>query len=682
MSSLKEVCLVFLNDTVSLQNVFTDIITVFFIGKESEILLIYFNENLDKKVEDALINSIKSYDEPINIRFYKIIKSHKYEFSIKCAALVFIDTIESFEYFLYNFAIFRDQNKAFKIFVYIESTLHSVLDEIELNYGEIREISRIGIEHTFFIVNYKRNIYLKTIEWFSVILCNSPVIENLNSYNKKLQKWNQPLKYYEKFQDFFGCELVLALSFLNNTNDSNLWGFAKVSKDNKSFSANGIVPMIFKIASKKHNFEDEYQPIQRNEKKILFVNYNVNKTELVKINNKIKIPNVVIQHIELRTSVLIVGIRSTNPFWQFSDYLLVTPGETYTPYEKLLLPFDTLTWILLSVTFSVAFLSILLINKLSRRIQDVIYGFKIKTPLINLVSIFFGISQTRMPGGNFSRQILILFIYFCLIFRTCFQSKMFEFLTSTPRRPPPKTIQDLVDKNYTIYTNDSSFFVKVSKTETENWPKFKNFTLTELYESYLNMSKNYSIKRALHIPDYIQSSIMLHFKRHDDWNKLENFKIFVGFGSFAMFQSAFYFRMIEQTTNRLIDTGIMKYLIEHIATENIRIKKSNVLPKVLSLEDLLFGFNIWIGFCCLSLASFIFEILSLKLQIKWRNQLFPRLISNVKIWPAIQIGSINNMQLKPQTLNHFKVKSLGRKMNSSNSDESTDSSRLDILIND
>ena len=170
---------------------------------------------------------------------------------------------------------------------------------------------------------------------------------------------------------------------------------------------------------------------------------------LVLPNHTYNEPNVffmVRYHFELANPML----RMTNAFTDFKCHVYVTPADAYTPYEKLLLPFDTETWILLLVTFAMTILIILIINRLSKRMQDVVYGRQIETPIWNVTSIFFGVSQTKLPTENFSRFILTLFIVFCLIFRTCFQSKSFEFMTSEPRRAPPKTQKDLIDRNYTM----------------------------------------------------------------------------------------------------------------------------------------------------------------------------------------------------------------------------------------
>jgi len=149
--------------------------------------------------------------------------------------------------------------------------------------------------------------------------------------------------------------------------------------------------------------------------------------------------------------------------------MYVTPSDKYTAYEKLILPFDFYTWILIFVTFLMTFATIFITNRLSKSTQDLVYGHAIETPIWNVISVFFGISQTRLPNNNFPRFILMLFIYFCLIFRTCFQSKFFEFLTSEPRWPPLKTIEDLIDRNYNVYVMNSTMSASVGEDRLEKW---------------------------------------------------------------------------------------------------------------------------------------------------------------------------------------------------------------------
>ena len=126
------------------------------------------------------------------------------------------------------------------------------------------------------------------------------------------------------------------------------------------------------------------------------------------------------------------------------------PGEVYTSWEKLLLPFDWQTWICLGLIFAVAFLVILLI-KVSKAssMYDLVIGSNVTTPSLNVVAIFMGMSQVLRPQRNVARFMLMCFILFSLIMRTAYQGKYFEFLSSDMRRKPIQTIEELRDKNFT-----------------------------------------------------------------------------------------------------------------------------------------------------------------------------------------------------------------------------------------
>jgi len=161
-------------------------------------------------------------------------------------------------------------------------------------------------------------------------------------------------------------------------------------------------------------------------------------------------------------------LHTTSTFIEKRVKFLLTPGEPYTIYEKLMLPFDHATWIGLLITFGVAFGTVFFINTYSLRIQELVYGRGIRTPILNIISTFFGIPQHKIPQLNFPRILLIIFIYFCLIVRTCYQSKLFEFMTTLLRRPPPQTLDDLFVRNYTIYFYEDDRYYKQLMGD-ENW---------------------------------------------------------------------------------------------------------------------------------------------------------------------------------------------------------------------
>jgi len=57
----------------------------------------------------------------------------------------------------------------------------------------------------------------------------------------------------------------------------------------------------------------------------------------------------------------------------------------------------------------------------------------------------------------------------------------------------------------------------------------------------------------------------------------------------------------------LIPTGVMNHLIEKYYTKTWKFAKVGKEPQILTLDDLAFGFNIWLGFCLLSLVGHVAE---------------------------------------------------------------------------
>jgi len=119
-----------------------------------------------------------------------------------------------------------------------------------------------------------------------------------------------------------------------------------------------------------------------------------------------------------------------------------------------LLAFDEVTWILIVVTFAAAFVAIFFISNFTKRfVHHFVFGRRVTTPSLNVVSIFFGIGQVTLPGRNFARFLWALFTIWCLIFRTCYSGLLFEYLIGDGRKPEIKSIDELLERNFTYHMN-------------------------------------------------------------------------------------------------------------------------------------------------------------------------------------------------------------------------------------
>jgi hypothetical protein len=88
--------------------------------------------------------------------------------------------------------------------------------------------------------------------------------------------------------------------------------------------------------------------------------------------------------------------------------IYIPPVELYSEYEKMLLPFDTPTWIAIALTIVISILAILAIKLMPRLIQNAIFGDNSR--FMNFIDIVLNGSQTSDITGNASRKFLITMI--------------------------------------------------------------------------------------------------------------------------------------------------------------------------------------------------------------------------------------------------------------------------------
>ena len=178
-----------------------------------------------------------------------------------------------------------------KFLVYIEEQLDSY-SIASIPFEQMSMLARSIDLYEYFIFDEGELISFATIQWYTDVVCNDPVITTLNQFNKKSMKWNSRLNYHEKFMNFYGCELVLMLP-----TDNRKFNFALVNKDQTQFKIYGIVPMVFQAISKRFNFQDAYQPVLISNVENFFQTQSM---KLVHINGMYKIPSVYFDVAQLR----------------------------------------------------------------------------------------------------------------------------------------------------------------------------------------------------------------------------------------------------------------------------------------------------------------------------------------------------------------------------------------------
>lgn len=152
------------------------------------------------------------------------------------------------------------------------------------------------------------------------------------------------------------------------------------------------------------------------------------------------------------------------PYYYATLLFAVPPGKPYTSLEKIFFPFEYLVWTSICGVFiaAVALICQLKFTQATRR--QFVLGAKNDSPLINMISIFLGGSVDHVPGRNFARTILLIWMSMSLILRSAYQGRLYHFIRTDQRSSTMNDLAAIVESDYKIYTT----------------PKFHNFVIKKL----------------------------------------------------------------------------------------------------------------------------------------------------------------------------------------------------------
>lgn len=137
-------------------------------------------------------------------------------------------------------------------------------------------------------------------------------------------------------------------------------------------------------------------------------------------------------------------------------FLILPSGRRLSSLEVLVYSFSVNLWIALLVTLGIGGLVIIIIRRMPKKVQNFVFGTGVNYPHLNMLIALVGGSQSRLPGRNFARFLLMLFLLFTLVLRTVYQGLYFELLQSNKIYNEDSTIEDMIDKNFKFYINEGN----------------------------------------------------------------------------------------------------------------------------------------------------------------------------------------------------------------------------------
>jgi hypothetical protein len=311
-------------------------------------------------VIDAVVKEI-SNDIVINIQHIKNVTSWNHE--IKRSAIFFVKSNEQLVLLNHHSLVTNKPRisnlvpETLKFLVYVDETL--TRDELAKNMKVFSDPRMFMLSEfrffEIFMINDENHVNLIAYQLYSEDKCASFTTTLLNTYDKKSQMWRSELKNYDHFDNFHGCLLSFTTSFnfLLYTKEVKHLLVKKMENlefENATSSVHvkylGLIAQLTQMMAERANFSAHFTHQDQTHQKIIIrgtMNFSPQQArQLIFVGN-------------LLDPSSLTYLHWSQPFGHWHHYYLVTKNDKYTNYEKLLMPFDVATWLLLFFTFGLTF---------------------------------------------------------------------------------------------------------------------------------------------------------------------------------------------------------------------------------------------------------------------------------------------------------------------------------------
>jgi len=389
--------------------------------------------------------------------------------------------------------------------------------------------------------------------------CRKSQLVHTNRFLMNENRWQSDEFLTELQRNFHGCELRVSLTSWYPFYSSF------IEYDNGTIGTSGFQVEIVKATAKTLNLSIYFNAIgARNEK-----NYKYIESDEDDVNLSPPDPALV---------------RGEDYLYFINYIFLIPPGVIYSDAEKLFMPLKLEVWIATVATIVIAVLVIQIINRLSQQLQNFVYGRNVTTPTLNIMTAFVGGSQSTLPRNNFARFLLILFIFFSLIIRTCFQSKYFEYLQGDFIKSEITSIEELVQRNYTIFIYSDAY----SDQGITNIVKYNGENESSLFERILNPA----FQGAVLTDD---STISFHQSQYPTVNTIKR-PLNGYFYRFPKKLQSFINEALSEVIGRFHNAGLINFWYENLFMRKKKMpsEKSGATP--LTMQHLMAVFAVSLAF--------------------------------------------------------------------------------------
>lgn len=304
---------------------------------------------------------------------------------------------------------------------------------------------------------------------------------------------------------------------------------------------------------------------------------------------------------------------------------VIPPGKLLTNFEKLVYPFDMFVWTLILASFFIGVLSILVIKRRSKEIQNFVFGIGVKTPCLNMFIAVVGGAQKILPRTNFARFLLMIFLMYSLVMRTLYQGSFYKLMQSNKRHKKIDTMERMIKDDFRFYVSPGLTDV-VEEIEgirkrfcrnLRNLMSLKNFyfnfisrfvtihpTERELYKKKIQIDSTVKLAFALSYPQTIYYN---QIRPKEQRNEISD-EIFLTVPIVIYTRKDFFMlHTLDQEINMLNTAGLINHWnSEDIHSDILKEKEPN-RPKLLTLTQLTGCFQLLFFGYVASFVAFVVE---------------------------------------------------------------------------
>lgn len=211
----------------------------------------------------------------------------------------------------------------------------------------------------------------------------------------------------------------------------------------------------------------------------------------------------------------------------------------------------------------------------------------------------------KLPGRNFARFILMLFVLFSLVMRTAYQGKQFEFIQKEMRKKNVQTIDELVKLNYTLTVKAplSSYGFE----EMDFFQSLRHVKIVDSSDSYLqeHLTLTFDSKKFFVTNKDFLILAESHLERK--LNVLPE-PLMTNNVAFFFFRTDFIYEPFNRKLTQLIESGIARKVSDKYESKADSSADESG-PVVLTLDHLGIGFVVWLGFLLISFVALLVELI-------------------------------------------------------------------------